>query len=184
MVNISDEDVAVLGLLHEHHHYAFRIQEIMEKRGMDKWANIDISSVNSILEKLESNNLIQSKLPDNNGKTSDKVYYITNEGKIALKKKIKAIIAGEIKLIYPFDLGLANMHVLSNDEIIKNLNIYLESIEDRLQSLEYAVMIQTENNIPTNFIAIYSRSIELLKAEKKWLKDFMDNTLLKSNQNE
>jgi len=92
-------------------------------------------------------------------------------------------MTGEIKLISPFDLGLANMYVLSHDEIINNLNIYLKSLEDRLQSLEYAVKIQKENNIPMNFIAIYSRSIQLLKAEKKWLKDFMANNLLNSNQN-
>nr|WP_243687490.1 hypothetical protein [Methanobacterium formicicum] len=33
MTEISNQETAVLGLLYEHHHYAYRIREIMEKKG-------------------------------------------------------------------------------------------------------------------------------------------------------
>jgi DNA-binding PadR family transcriptional regulator len=173
MVNIYDQDVAVLGLLYEHHHYPHRLCEIMEKRGMGNWTDIDFSSVNSILEKLELKNLVESRKRDKKGKSSGKIYYITREGKLVLKEKIKDILEGKGKVVYPFDLGIANICVLSHDELIQSLDLYLNSIETRIQSLEYTMKIQKENNIPYNFIAIYSRSIQLLKAEKEWLKDFI-----------
>lgn len=58
------------------------------------------------------------------------------------------------------------MYVLSHSELIQSLELYLKSVEDRIYSLEYVLKIQEENNLPYNFIAIYSRSLLLLKAER------------------
>jgi len=62
MTDLSHQEAAVLGILYEHHHYAYRIQEIMEKRGMDNWADIEFSSIHNILEQLETIKLVQSKI--------------------------------------------------------------------------------------------------------------------------
>lgn len=183
MVQISYPEITVLGLLHEHHHYAHRLVEIMEKRGMDNWADVNYSSIMNILQKLESSNLIKSsireekeegKKEENKGHVKDKIYYITPEGELVLKEKIKGILEGQYKLFNPLDLGLANLYVLNHDEQMECLKLYLDNIKKRLDTLEYAMSIQTGNNIPPNFIAIYSRSIELLKSEKKWLQEFIE----------
>jgi DNA-binding PadR family transcriptional regulator len=111
MSNVSNKELAVLGLLYEHHHYAHRLQEIMEKRRMDRWADLESSSISTILEKLETNKLVQSNIKEGH----EKVYYITDEGKLILKEKIETILSGKSKIMDHFDLGLANLHVLSHE---------------------------------------------------------------------
>ncbi len=174
MIELCNEEAAVLGLLYEHHHYAHRIKEIMEKRGMGKWADVEYSSIDDILNKMEKNSLVKCKIRNLENKPSGPIYYITDEGRSLLKAKIKWIFEGRSKVVYPFDLGLANLNILNHDEIIQSLEIYLKSIEERIHSLEHAIKVQEENNIPYNFIAIYSRSVPLLKAEKKWIEEFME----------
>ncbi len=174
MNEISNPEAAVLGVLYEHHHYAHRIQEIMAKRGMNRWADIKFSSIPSILKELEEKKLVQSRIPDSEAEPSKKVYYITDEGIIILKIKIESFLSGESKIIHPFDLGLANMHVLSSEEIIGSLELYLKSIEERIQLLECSIQLQEKNKIPDNFIAIYTRSVSTMKAEKRWIEKFME----------
>ncbi len=173
MIKISNQEAAVLGILYEHHHYAPRIEEIMVKRGMGEWADIKFPSILHILKKLEENKLVEIK-SRNNDDPSRKVYYITDNGKLVLNQKIKSILSKKEKIINPFDLGLANIHILQPDEIIKSLKLYLKTIEERIQYLEHSIKVQEENNIPYNFISISSRSIPVLKAEKMWIKEFMD----------
>ena len=175
MTKISNQENAVLGLLYEHHHYCHRISEIMAKRGMDKWADIEFSSINNILKKLEEKKLVEVKVRDEEGPSQGMVYYITDQGRSVFKKEIKSILSRKGNIIYPFDLGLANINVLDDDEVIKSLKLYLNSLDKRIQSLEYAIGVQKENDIPYNFISIYSRSIHLLKAEKVWVKEFIEN---------
>lgn len=174
MIEISNEDATVLGILYEHHHYAPRIEEIMMKRGMNKWVDIDFSSIPCILKNLEENKLVESKSRTFKGQTYRKVYCITDEGRLVLKKKIISILREKGKLIYPIDLGLANINCLTPDETIQSLEEYSKSIEERIQYLEDSIKVQEENSIPFNFIAIYSRSLTILKAEKKWIEEFLE----------
>jgi len=173
MNEISNPEAAVLGVLYEHHHYAHRIPEIMAKRGMNKWADIEFSSIPLILKELEEKKLVQTRIQNSEPEPSEKVYYITDEGIIILKKRIQSFLSGESRIIHPFDLGLANMHVLSSEEIMESLELYLKSIEERIQLLECSIQFQEKNKIPDNFIAIYTRSVSTMKAEKKWIEEFM-----------
>jgi DNA-binding PadR family transcriptional regulator len=175
MIKISEFEAAILGLLYEHHHYSYRIVEIMEKRAMQNWADINFSTLPQVLETLEEKKLVKSVLrKKTDDKNREKVFYITEEGYIALKSKIKEILSKKTKSINSFDLGLANINVLSKDEIIKCLENYLSSIDERINSLEFYLEQQEKNNIPYNFIAIYSRALARLKADKKWVKEFME----------
>jgi len=166
MSRISINETAILGLLYEHHHYAYRIKEIMEKRGMNSWADVKFSKDN--LKGLQKKNLIKNEV-----KNGEKVYFITDEGKAALINGIKELLSTKNKVNYPIDLAFANIDVLSGDEIIQSLEIYLESIEGRIGFINDAIKIQMENNVPYNFIAIYKHSKALLKAEKLFIEEFI-----------
>lgn len=179
MREISNQETAVLGLLYEHHHYAHRIREIMEKRGMDNWADVDYSTLPPILKSLEKEGLIRHQYRNEGIKGPEKVYHITEKGKSLFKRQIKSILSEKGSIIYSFDLGLANMTSLNQEEIIQSLKIYLKSIEERIHVLSYSVKIQEENNVPYNFIAIYSRNLSILKAEKEWVIEFMDKIRVK-----
>ncbi|MGB9979071.1 PadR family transcriptional regulator [Methanobacterium sp.] len=172
MVRISNMDAAILGLLYEHHHYAYGLEEIIEKRAMRNWVDLE-SSVIDVLKKFEENDLVKSEIREVGDKRLEKVYSITDEGKVVFLKKIKGLLSEKSRVIYPFDLAIANMNFLSPKIQISSLESYLESLEERIEFIDDSIRIQKENNVPYNFIAILSRSSALLKAERDWVNEFI-----------
>ena len=88
-----------LGLLYEHHHYAYRLEQIIEKRGMRNFIKIEFSSIYYVLKRFEEKKLVEAKLRKMEGKTARKVYYITDNGKLAMEEKIKHILSVNQKQI-------------------------------------------------------------------------------------
>jgi DNA-binding PadR family transcriptional regulator len=175
MKEISNRETVILGLLYEHQHYVYRLQEIMEKRDMAEWTDVDYSSIDELLENLEEKKLVQ---PDIRKGGDTEIYKITDDGKIAFKNKIKSLLSKREKIIYSFNLALANLPVLNSEEVQKSLELYLESMEEQQKILEYSIKAQKKNKVPYNFIAISERSVSLIKAEKKVLKEFMEKISL------
>lgn len=91
---------------------------------MRNWTEIDFSSIQNILNRLEDKNLIKYEIRDPNSKNSCKVYEITDKGRVILKEKIKNILSTREKIISPLDLGIANMNVLSDGQIVQSLDHY------------------------------------------------------------
>ncbi len=173
MTRLSDQDAAILGLLYEHHHYAYRLEQIIEKRGMRNFIKIEFSSIYYVLKRLEEKKLVEAKLRKAEGKTSRKVYYITDKGKLAMEEKIKHILSVNQKQISSFDLAMANIQILNHNEIIECLESYLKSTDDRIKLLEKSILKQKSNNSSPSVIALFSHPLVLLKAEKEWVYDFM-----------
>ena len=166
MSGISNTETAILGLLYEHHHYAYRLGEIIEKRAMRSWADLEYSSIEQVLNELEKKDLVKAEM---------EVYSITDDGRTIFLEKVKEHISEKSRIIYPFDLGLANLCFLSREEKIQSLKSYLKSLEGRIAFIDSSIKIHEENNIPYNFIAIFSHSSALLKAERDWVMKFIEN---------
>jgi DNA-binding PadR family transcriptional regulator len=173
MYKISDLEAAILGLLYEHHHYAYRLEQIIKKRGMRNWADIGFSSIYYVLKRLEENKLVESQVKISKGKPSRKVYYITKEGKLAMENKVKNLLSENRKQISPFDLGMANIEILGIDETINCLKLYLKSTEERIEFLEKSIDMHEGINSHFNVIALFTRPLTILKAEKDWIDDFI-----------
>lgn len=173
MSRISDIEAAILGLLYEHHHYAYRLEHIIKKRGMRNWADIGFSSIYYVLKRLEEKKLVESKLRTTKGKPSRKVYYITEKGQQAMQGKIQEILSENKKQIYSFDLGMANIEILGPEKAINCLNNYLKSTDERMEFLEKSIAMHESINSPYNVIALFSRPLALLKAEKTWVENFI-----------
>lgn len=175
MSKISHQEVAVLGLLYEHHHYAYRIQEIMEKRGMESWANVNYFQIQNKLDNLLKEGLVVSEIRriDVGNEDVKEVYSITDNGSTVLINEIKSMLSKKEVIFYPFNLAISNITVLNDKEINESLKSYLKSLEGQINYLESSMKIQKENKIPFNFISITKRSLFLLKAERQWVKEFI-----------
>ena len=173
MSRISDIEAAILGLLYEHHHYAYRLEQIIKKRGMRNWADIGFSSIYYVLKRLEEKELVESKMRTAEGKPSRKVYTITEEGQQAMQEKVQEILSENKKQIYSFDLGMANIDILGPKKAINCLNDYLKSTEERIEFLEESIAMHESINSPYNVIALFTRPLALLKAEKSWVENFI-----------
>jgi DNA-binding PadR family transcriptional regulator len=173
MSRISDIEAAILGLLYEHHHYAYRLEQIIKKRGMRNWADIGFSSIYYVLKRLEEKKLVESNLRTSEGKPSRKVYNITEAGQQAMQEKVMEVLSQNQKQISSFDLGMANIEILGPKKVISCLNNYLKSTEERIEFLEKSIAMHESIDSPYNVIALFTRPLVLLKAEKLWVQNFI-----------
>lgn len=173
MIRISNMEAAILGLLYENSYYGYQLDKIINERGMRNWTEIGFSSIYYVLKKLEEKDLVKSEKREVEGKPSRKVYTITEDGKLAMQEKVKELLSDNAKLITPFDLGIANIDVLSPQETIKSLKKYLKSTEERIEFLEHSIKMHENLNSPYNVVALFSRPLAHLNAEKQWVTDFI-----------
>lgn len=73
---------------------------------------------------MEEKKLVEAKLRKTEGKTARKVYYIIDNGKLAIEEKIKHILSVNQKQISSFDLAMANIPILNHNEMIECLESY------------------------------------------------------------
>ncbi|MFX0065757.1 MAG: hypothetical protein ACFFC7_26585, partial [Candidatus Hermodarchaeota archaeon] len=168
------------------------LEKVIENRNMRVWTKIGKSSVYHALRKLEKAKLLQSekKVIERAGSTPPvtKIFYdITIEGKQKLRQAIVNTITRPEKIIDPFDIALANAPLLSKTELVEALKNRLKEIEKRQQILSerLSYLKQPEatgfsiEGLPTRenifFIqGLFSRPLEFLNCEKKWIMDFIE----------
>jgi DNA-binding PadR family transcriptional regulator len=174
MTDISNIEAAILGLLYENSHHGYELEKIIEERGMRNWTDIGFSSIYYVLKKLEDKELVDNELEKVSGKPSRKVYTITYQGKLMMQDKSRELLSENIKLISPFDTGVAYLDILTPIKSIEYLNNYLDSTEKRISFLENSVEMHQKINSPFNVVALFTRPLVMLKAEKTWINEFIE----------
>ena len=178
---ISDIETAILGLLYEKPQYGYQLEKTIESWGMRNWTQIGFSSIYYVLKKLEKKELVTSKLEKVEGKPSRKVFTITDLGREAMQEKLKDLLSWNKKLISPFDLGIAYLNYLEPQEIIECLESYVKSADGRIKFLESSFKMQKELKAPYYVIALFSRPLEILKTEIKWVKQLIETIKKEEN---
>lgn len=173
MNRISDIEAAILGLICESPQYGYRIEKIVEERGMRNWTEIGFSSIYYVLKRLEKKNYINGEMNAVEGKPSRKIYTITPEGGEALQNKVKSVLSENKKVISPFDLGIANIKTINPKEALESLKSYLKSMEERIFFLENSLKIHNELKSPYFVVALFDRPLKQIKCEKEWVINFM-----------
>ncbi len=202
---LSPSNLAVLLILSEGPKYGYQINKIIETRGMDHWVDLKFSTVYKSLDELNKKNLIKGKTEVKGIKTAKKVYSITEIGSKILINQIKLALKNPPHPKEMFDLGLAGIYHLSNEEKFDVLNEYQKSLEgtiyffeDIIRKLENIDRIAKEDpemivagesaraqkENPYLFIvkALFERPYYRVKGELSWLRKFIQELKgLKSN---
>jgi DNA-binding PadR family transcriptional regulator len=171
---INEREAAILGLLCETPLYGYTIEKIIEKRGMRHWTDIGFSSIYYILKRLENRNFIKSSCQLQEDKPSRKVYTITDTGRCILKEKIGLLLSQSKRIASPFDIGLAYLHLLSDEEAVaclKDRVIALQIAIDRVKSHQDH---HRQNKKPFFIIALSDHALVHLRTEKSWVETFIE----------
>jgi DNA-binding PadR family transcriptional regulator len=135
--------LTVLSILGGGAEYGYEVNNIIDQFGYREWVDLRFSSVYKALTELEKRGLIQGKKRDEKVKTSKKTYRLTRKGKSLLKNQIQMCLANPPREKTLFDLGIASMGLLTQDEVIdalrehkKNLEVGLEFLETNVQNFE------------------------------------------------
>lgn len=174
MARITGREAVILGLLCEGPQYGYELEKTLEERGMRAWTEIGFSSIYYLLKKLESKNLITSTVKDVEGKPSRRIYRVTEQGITMMKQKVKSVLSESRKEISPFDLGIAYSNLLSPEQVIECLDLYLESLEKRKVFLENSIHEKKKGGANYTVIALFSRPLARIEAEREWIEEFKE----------
>ena len=164
---ISDIEAAILGLLCEKSQYGYDLDRIIEGRGMRNWTQIGFSSIYYVLKRLEKSGLISSGLEAVEGKPSRRNYTVTEKGRAAMIEKVASVLSVCPKLVSPFDLGLANIDLLSPEQALACLNEHIRSLDERARFLERSIAESMGRSDPYHVTLLFELPLVQLEAERE-----------------
>jgi DNA-binding PadR family transcriptional regulator len=173
MTKISNKEAALMGLLSEKPKHAYEIENDIKERDMRYWTEISMSSVYKLLNKLEKEKLLESKIKLSKNNLSQKVYSLTKAGEKVFNEKLKELISVWQPSVHPIDVGLANLGLLNKKSAIAQLEKYSESIDKMIKCYVELEDFLIKSGCPLGNVHLAVRRICLLRAEKEWLNKFI-----------
>lgn len=173
MPMISDREAAILGLLCDKNLHGYEIERIIEERNMRHWTEIGFSSIYYVLKRLEKSDLVESSEKQVEGRNR-RIFSITNKGEESMKEKVRDLLTNNVKIISPFDLGIAYIHILGKRTAINCLKEYINSTEERMIRLTMSLQNSEYKEANYRKVALLERPLELIKTEIIWVRQFIE----------
>ena len=168
MSRISGREAAILGLVCEGPRYGYELEKIIEERGMRVWTEIGFSSIYYVLKRLEAKGFVTGVVQGVEGKPSRKVYTVTEKGLDAMREKVKLVLSQNKKVVSPFDLGIVYHDLLTHEEVLECLTLYVESLNEREALIERSLDGKKDYSV----IALFTRPLAHVRAERAWVEQF------------
>ena len=168
---MTNAELAILSLVAEKPRHGYQIEQVIKERGMREWTEVGFSSIYYLLKKLEDQDLIESKLEETDRGPARKVYRITRSGEVRLREYLLQVLSCPQKCYPAFQLGLANLPTLSEEDSLNALREYRIELSTRLKSLRAGW--ESQKPLPMNIDAMFDYSISLIQAEMDWLDRFI-----------
>ncbi len=173
MIEISDTEAVLLGLLYDSPKYGYEIDKIIEEQSMRDWTEIAFSSIYYTLKNLEKKGYVDSQLTASDKNRTRKIFSITSTGKNLLENCVRKKIS-EVKYAkWPVDIGLAYMDILPQDEKIHHLQEYRESLSKAVKCYLELRLFLIDHGCPLNRLQLAERPIIIYQAEIQWVDQFI-----------
>lgn len=173
---MTEIEMILLALLHDKDYYAYEIECIIDERNMREWTNIGFSSIYNSLNKLEKKKFINSRYEKEYGSPKRKVYSITDETKLIIKKYIIKMLSEYNRDSSKFDIGMAFSYLISKEELYEAL---INRKDNLIKRKEF--VLKKYNQHPTaigrpHIRALFERPIVCIEAEEQWIEKFLKDT--------
>ncbi len=170
---MTDAELAILSIIAEGPIHGYDVQTVIAERGIRAWAQIGVSSIYYVLEKLERQGLVESAVTQDADDTARRQYRITAAGIGVLQTAVADLIGTPREHADEFELGLANLPTLRPDQVRTALTAYRQELASRLaQARERSAALQAAQ-APLHIEAMLSHRIALLEAELAWIESFV-----------
>jgi len=173
-LEMTDVEMAILGLVAEGPKYGYQIEGDIERRGMREWTEIGFSSIYYVLNKLEKQNWLSSEMRTEGNRPARKIYSATSSGMQALRSAVKACLSQPRLRSGDFDLALANLAVLSKDEIVPGLQSYRALLVARLAQVKAKWKSDRQLGLPPHIDRLFEHSVMRLSSELDWVSRYLD----------
>lgn len=126
---LSDKELALLGLVAEEPSHAYRLQAKVRERSMERWTLLSFSSVYRVLGGLQTKGLIETRQEHEGQGPTRKVYEIAPAGTLALQRAVLERLAVPNERPNPFQVALANMAFVAPGAAADALTLRLAAVE-------------------------------------------------------
>ena len=171
---MTDAELVLLSLVAEGPRLDYDIQQLIETRRVREWAAIGFASVYYLLNKLEEEGLLASRLEPGGRGPARRSYTLTEAGRGVLQTAIADRLSTPHDHGDGFLLGLANLHVLRPEQVRHALDTYETRLRARIADLNRLRAEQAADNVerPLHVLALFDYSLHMTLAELEWLAEF------------
>ena len=170
---MGNKEIAVLGLLSERPMHGYDIEHEIRMRDMRYWTEISMSSVYKILKKLEEKGLINCEVKITSNNVAQKVYSLTDIGKVRLNGEIYAVFSEFDHHRWDIDLAVSNLNVLTKEQKATSLNAYISKLKELLAGYGELQKYLEAESCPIHRMALAIRPQYLYKAEIEWAEEYL-----------
>lgn len=168
---MTDAELVILSLVAEGPQHGYQIQQAIEARGVRNWTAIGFSSVYYVLNKLEEDGLLSSKMTPSPRGPARKVYTLAQAGRRVLQTAIVDLLSTPYDYRDGLAMGLANMHHLRPQQVRHALDTYESQLRSRLaelSELQQAEAARTGEHAH-QAQSIFAYGAHMVEAELAWL---------------
>jgi len=176
MVELSNSETALLGLLAEEPRYPYQIEQEVKYRDMRFWTDLSMSSIYKLLRKLEKDGMVSCANEVSPENRLRKLYSLSKAGKKALAGKIEKLLRRSEHTGWPVDIGIYNSHLLPRRRLRAALKKYHQTLAERIKCYEELLKFLKSNGCTPHRQQVAVRPVYLLKAEDRWVRAFLRET--------
>ena len=168
-MELTPAELTVLGLVIEHPHHGYDLEQVIQQRGIRQWTDIGFSSIYYLLTKLEQRGLLHVPEAPAAAK-SRRVFHATAEGRRVAAATALALLTEARPVPHPMLVGLANLPLLSARQYARALRTRLAQLDARIAAVRAAQEAQEAHaSLPLAAREVFSYSLSLMEAERQWL---------------
>jgi DNA-binding PadR family transcriptional regulator len=171
--DVSNAEMALLGLLAEGAKHPYQIEKDVQLRDMRAWTDLSMSSIYKVLHKLERRRWVEARAARSPENRRRRVFQLTASGGAALREAVRRALATHAVARNPFDLAIYNSNVLSADETRASLAEYGRKLDQALECYRALRQFLQKEGCPAARQALARRAVAMLEGEKKWLKAYL-----------
>jgi DNA-binding PadR family transcriptional regulator len=170
MVEVTDAELLVLGLVAEMPRHGYELEQVIKQRGMREWTQIGFSSIYFVLGKLEKLKLVAAEKPA--GPKAKKVFRVTDTGRATLAEQSLVALRTVRPTFASVLLGMAHWPVLERDAALDALKERSAAVDAELKRLGEIQVAQQP--LPDFVEALFDYALGQLRAEAEWVAQTLD----------
>ena len=169
---ITDPQVALLGLLSERPMHAWEIERTATHRDMRSWTDLSTSTIYKHLAALAASGHVSSVEEVRDGRLR-KVYAVTTQGADALQKRLRDILGDPQHHKWRVDLATYNLDLLPPDDAVACLEQYRHRLAEAARGYRALDEYLEGAGCARHRRAVARRPLCLIEGEMRWVDEFL-----------
>ncbi|MEV6607832.1 helix-turn-helix transcriptional regulator [Kutzneria sp. NPDC051319] len=170
--HLSPVAIAVLALLAEEPMHTYRMQQLMQDRGVGLVVNVrNRSGLHSAIERLTRDDLIRVRAVERDARHPERtVHELTPHGRQSLLTGLRDNIAAPAQEFPLFPAVVSFLHLLSPQDARTHLELRADALQRRLTETQAVLTASREHSVPRLHLLEHEYLESAISAELAWVR--------------